>query len=129
MTAAINSRRVLVVDDSPLVLELARLALAGAGWDVECCDSGERAVGRGAAEPPDAVLLDVEMPGMDGPATLAALRADPVSARVPVLFLTGHDDPARRERLAALDVQGVLAKPFDVTGLPAEIAEALGWER
>jgi len=120
--------RILVVDDSELVHELARMALAdGPGWDVRCVASGAEAVAAASSLPPDAVLLDVEMPDMDGPATVAALRAQPATADTPILFLTGHDDPAQRARLHQLDVAGVLSKPFDVAALPGQVAEALGW--
>jgi CheY-like chemotaxis protein len=122
--------RILVVDDSKLVHELARVALeAHDGWEVRCTASGAEAVALAAAEPPDAILLDVEMPGMDGPATVAALRARPASANIPIVFLTGHDDPAERSRLAALAVDGVLSKPFDLAALAGDVADALGWSR
>ena len=66
---------------------------------------------------------------MDGPATLAALRAEPATARTPVVFLTAHDDPDVLARLRAHDVAGVLAKPFDVSELGDQLAELLGWPR
>lgn len=100
-----------------------------AGWEVQCATSGAEAVAAAPSLAPDAVLLDVEMPDMDGPATVAALRAQPATARTPILFLTGHDDPAERARLAALDVVGVLSKPFDFAELPGQVADALGWTR
>jgi CheY-like chemotaxis protein len=122
--------RILVVDDSELVQELARIALADeAGWDVHCVASGSAAVREAASLRPDAVLLDVEMPEMDGRETVAALRGQEATEQTPVLFLTGHDDPAERARLAALDVAGVLSKPFDVTELAGQVAGVLGWPR
>ena len=106
------------------------MALAdGAGWEVRCVPSGAAAIAATAASAPDAVLLDVEMPDMDGPATVAALRAQPTTAQTPILFLTGHEDPAERARLATLDVVGVLSKPFDFAELPGQVADALGWAR
>lgn len=98
-----------------------------AGWEVACASSGEAAVALAAAQPPDAVLLDVEMPGLDGPATVAALRAQPLVAHTPIVFLTAHDDERELERLRALDVAGVLAKPFDVDALGDQLAATLGW--
>jgi CheY-like chemotaxis protein len=122
--------RILVVDDSKLVHELARMALEGQdGWEVRCTASGSDAVALAASEQPDAILLDVEMPEMDGPATVAALRADPVGARTPIVFLTAHDAPEELARLRALDVAGVLAKPFDVRALGGQLADLLGWSR
>jgi CheY-like chemotaxis protein len=120
--------RILVVDDSKLVHELVRMALEGqAGWEIRCAASGAEAIALAAADPPDAVLLDVEMPELDGPATLAALRRDPACARVPVLFLTAHEDPAELAALRALGAAGVLAKPFQLEALAGQVAGALGW--
>ncbi len=119
--------RILVVDDSKLVHELARMALETvAGWTVIPAESGVDALALDAAEHPDAVLLDVEMPEMDGPATVAALRASSRPS-APIVLLTGHEDPQELARLAALDVAGVLAKPFDVEQLARQIADLLGW--
>jgi CheY-like chemotaxis protein len=122
--------RILVVDDSELVQELARMALEShAGWEVRCATSGADALSLAASEPPDAVLLDVEMPDMDGPQTVAALRGEPRCAHTPIVFLTGHDDPQELARLRALDVAGVLAKPFEVSSLAGQLAQTLGWPR
>jgi two-component system, OmpR family, alkaline phosphatase synthesis response regulator PhoP len=122
--------RILVVDDSKLVHELARMALEGqADWEVRCTASGAEAVALAAGEPPDAILLDVEMPEMNGPATVAALRAQPATAQTSVVFLTAHDDADELARLRALDVAGVLAKPFDVNTLGHQLADVLGWPR
>ena len=125
-----SRRRILLVDDSPLVHEFARVALESvAGWELTCVLSGEEALEHAAGEPLDAVLVDVEMPGMDGPATVAALSDAPATRGVPKVFLTGHDDPAMHARLSGLGVAGILAKPFDIAGLGDELARMLGWER
>ncbi len=123
--------RILVVDDSKLVHELVHLALeARPDWEVLTTDSGVEALERVTREQPDALLLDVEMPQLDGPATLAALRTrDGAVADTPVVFLTGHQDPSERARLQALDVAGVIAKPFELDRLADQLAELLGWER
>jgi len=122
-------RRILLVDDSPLVHELARVALESvSGWELTCVLSGAEALEHRTDEPLDAVLVDVEMPGMDGPETVAALSAAPATSSVPKVFLTGHDDPATRARLSGLGVAGILAKPFDVAGLGDELARMLGWK-
>jgi CheY-like chemotaxis protein len=112
------------------VHELARMALEGhAGWEVRCTASGAEAVALAAAERPDAILRDVVMPQLDGPATVRALRADPAAADVPVVFLTAHDDPDELARLRALGVAGVLAKPFALDALADQLADTLGWTR
>ncbi len=91
--------RVLVIDDSELVREAAAIALELAGWDAVTVPDGEAGVQAAATQVPDGVLLDVEMPGIDGVETLRRLRADPRTARVPVAFLTpGARTPATARR-------------------------------
>ncbi|MCU1372755.1 MAG: response regulator receiver protein, partial [Actinomycetia bacterium] len=79
------------------------------------------------AEQPDAIILDVMMPGMDGPATLAELRADPATADIPVVFLTAKVQSIERRRLEELGAAGVVAKPFDPMTLAGELSAAFGW--
>jgi CheY-like chemotaxis protein len=75
--------------------------------------------------PFDVVLLDVMMPGLDGPATLRRLRDGPLAAAVPVIFLTAKAAAADRERLCAIGAAGVIAKPFDPMALPGELERIL----
>jgi len=75
----------------------------------------------------DAILLDVMMPGLDGPTTVGRLQADPQTRDIPVILLTAKVQPADRERFEALGVAAVLAKPFDPMTLPGQISDALGW--
>jgi len=122
--------RILAVDDSKVVHELVRYALETvAGWEVVAAESGAAALALDQTGRFDAILLDVEMPEMDGPATAAALRARDPSHGTPIVFLTGHDDPAEQARLQASGVAGVVAKPFDSTQLADQLAELLGWAR
>ena len=118
------SRRVLVIDDSDLIRQVATLALGRAGWETLTAAGGEEGVRTAAEQQPDAILLDVVMEGLDGPATLARLRSDEATATTPVLFLTAKDE----EGLDTTDVQGVIAKPFDLGSLAGEVSAALGWE-
>jgi CheY-like chemotaxis protein len=76
---------------------------------------------------PDAILLDVMMPDMDGPSTLQLLRSNPSISEIPVIFLTAKVQGTDRKRFAELGVAAVLAKPFDPMLLCSQIAEALGW--
>ena len=122
------SHRVLVVDDEEDIRAIARLALERvAGWQVRTASSGKEALKAVAADPPDAVLLDVQMPDLDGPTTVQLLRADPRLPRVRVLLLTAKVQRADRQRFASLDIDGVIAKPFDPMTLHFQIAEELGW--
>src|SRR3954451_1804565 len=97
------SRRILVIDDSELVREAATVALGLAGWDVDAQPGGEEGVAAARSAPPDAILLDVMMPGLDGPATLERLRTGEATRAVPVAFLTARgEEPGERDALLAL---------------------------
>jgi CheY-like chemotaxis protein len=122
------SHRILLVDDEDDIRLIASAALERlAGWSVTSAGSGEEAVERARVDQPEAVVLDVMMPGMDGPATLAALRADPGTASIPVVFLTAKVQPGERRRLEELGAAGVVAKPFNPMALADELAALLDW--
>lgn len=122
------SRVVLLVDDEPDVRAVARLSLEHVGgWRVVEADSGPGGVALAQQESPDAILLDVMMPGTDGPATFQLLQQDPRTAGIPVVLLTARVDRDERQSWLATGVVGVLAKPFDPMQLPAELAGILGW--
>jgi CheY-like chemotaxis protein len=118
------SRRILVVDDDAMLREVAQTALElVGGWQVSTAQSGAQAQQRALADRPDAILLDVMMPGLDGPATANALRADPATRDIPIIFLTAEDHGSWRP----LRLAGVIPKPFDPMTLAADISAMLGW--
>jgi CheY-like chemotaxis protein len=118
--------RVLVVDDEGDVRRITRLSLARVGkMDVSDAESGPEAVQKAVLEQPDAILLDVMMPSMDGPATLAALRGRPETAEIPVIFVTAKVMASELERLRGLGAVGVLTKPFDPMTLASEVRAML----
>jgi CheY-like chemotaxis protein len=122
------TRRVLVVDDDSHIREVAGLALeAVAGWQVLPAGSGLEAVDVAGREHPDAVLLDVMMPGMDGLTTLEHLRREPATRSIPVIFLTAKTLPADHSTWSKLECAGIIAKPFDPMTLAAQMSELLGW--
>lgn len=122
------TRRILVVDDDEDVRRLAVMSLTRVGgFDVRSVGSGAECLEELARERPDAVVLDVMMPVMDGPATLAAIRDSAAVYDLPVVFLTAGIVAADMDRLRSLPVAGVLHKPFDPLTLPSELAELLGW--
>lgn len=124
------SRRVLVVDDDEAVREVLRTGLEVlAGWKVNVAAGGAEAVALCRSDPPDAILLDVMMPTMDGPTTFAQLQEDPRTRSIPVILLTAKVQPAERRRYEDLAVAGMLAKPFDPLVLPDQVADILGWRR
>lgn len=122
------TRTILVVDDDADVRRLLTMSLSRVGGhDVRAVDSGASCLEAIRADPPDAIVLDVNMPGLDGPETLERIRTDPRSLAIPVVFLTAGVADADVDRLRALEVSGVLRKPFDPIALPAELAQLLGW--
>ena len=123
-------RRVLIVDDEDSIREIARISMeAVGGHEVTTASSGLEALDRAATDPPDAVLLDVMMPGLDGPSTLTRLQADARMRQIRVVLLTAKVQPAEVVRFHQMaGVAGVIAKPFDPMRLPGQVAEILGWD-
>jgi CheY-like chemotaxis protein len=118
--------KILVIDDENDIRRIARLGLERVGrMEVVDAASGAEGVDKARTEKPDAVLLDVMMPGQDGPATLQALRTDPATAAIPVIFLTAKALVSEVDRLRALGAAGVLTKPFDVMTLAAQVRALL----
>ncbi len=106
--------KILYVEDEADIRTVAQLALeAVAGFTLMPCAGGEEAVRNGLGFDPDLILLDVMMPGMDGPSTLAALRALPPLKDVPVIFMTAKVQPTEIQRYRELGALDVIAKPFD----------------
>lgn len=122
-------RRILVVDDDDSIREIATVTLdVVAGWDVLTASSGTEALKHAGAGQPEAILLDVMMPGLDGPGTVEQLQADESTRHIPVILLTAKVQPSERERFAGLPgVYGVIAKPFDPMMLADEMSQLLGW--
>lgn len=119
--------RVLVVDDDEDNTAVLTLALSTFhGWNVQGVNSGAQALRICRSGEVDALVLDVEMPVLDGPRVLVALRADPRTVNLPVIFVTACPEPALLARLHALDVLAVLAKPFDLERIGATLASIPG---
>jgi CheY-like chemotaxis protein len=122
-------KRILIVDDENDIREVAQVSLELVGdFEVIAAASGPEGVESARSRPPDAILLDVSMPGMDGPATLAALHADPSTRAIPVVFLTARTQSAERASLMELGVAGLITKPFDPLKLAGQLSAALGWD-
>lgn len=118
--------KILVIDDEEDIRRITRLSLTKVGkMEVVDASGGPEGVRKAATERPDAILLDVMMPGLDGPATLSALRSNPATAEIPVVFLTAKAMASEVERLKGLGVRGVLTKPFDPMSLPVELRACL----
>ena len=118
--------KVLVVDDEEDIRQIASLSLTRlGGMDVLNAASGSEGVTEAETGHPDVILLDVMMPGMDGPATFAALRRNPRTAAIPVIFLTAATTPDDLARLRGLGAAAVLPKPFDPVELPQLVRSVL----
>jgi len=114
--------RILYVEDEEDIRSVAQLALESVGgFTLKSCASGEEALREAEAFAPDLILLDVMMPGMDGPSTLRALREIPALADVPVAFMTAKVQPAEIAYFKSLGARKVIAKPFD----PMTLAETV----
>ena len=125
----IQMHRILIIDDEDDIREVAALSLETvAWWEVMVANSGAQGLVRASAYQPDAILLDVMMPGMDGPTTFRELRKNPATAHIPVLLLTAKVQASDQRRFADLGVEAVLVKPFDPLTLAEQVAEVLGWK-
>src|SRR5712671_4895262 len=115
-----GSIRILHVDDEPDIREVVQVSLGlDPDFSVRSCASGRDALAVTADWSPDLVLLDVMMPDMDGPTTLAHLRERPATVEVPIVFMTARAQSSDIEHFMSLGAAGVIAKPFDPMTLPS----------
>jgi CheY-like chemotaxis protein len=118
-------RRALVVDDASDIRLLLRSVLRGRGFDVDEAANGVEALDLLASgERPDVIVLDVQMPQLDGWDTLVAIRGDPSTSEVPVILCTVRSQPADAERAWLLGCDGFVAKPFAVDDLVRRVEDA-----
>ena len=122
-----TAKRILLIDDEASILAVARIGLKRAGWSVSTAASGKEGIAKAVTEQPDAIVLDVMMPEMDGLATLKQLQNNSQVKDIPVIFLTAKVQKADRRRFYASGIQGFITKPFDPTTLSSQISGFLGW--
>lgn len=121
-------KHILIIDNEPYIQEVAQICLETvAGWQVSAASSGQEGLVKAATEQPDAILLDVMMPDMDGPTTFQHLQANPATQQIPVILLTAKVQASDRQRYEAIGMRAVIAKPFEPLQLAAQISQALGW--
>jgi CheY-like chemotaxis protein len=117
--------KILYVEDDPDIRTVATLALeAVGGFVLRVCASGNEAIEAAPGFRPDLLLIDVMMPGLDGPSTLAALRELPETASTPAVFMTAKVQPSEVARYREIGVADVIAKPFDPMTLADAVREA-----
>ncbi|MGG6265976.1 response regulator [Leptolyngbya sp. AN03gr2] len=123
-----TTHSILIVDDEYDIRAVAELALkAVGGWQVITAASGSEGLIKAEQNSPDAILLDVMMPEMDGIAVLQALQANPITRSIPVIFLTAKVQASDQKRFQELGVKGVITKPFKAMKLPNQMSQILGW--
>ncbi len=119
--------KLLYVDDEEDIREIAEFSLEDEGFELLLCASGQEALDRITEFKPDLILLDVMMPGLDGPSTLKQLRQLPSFEHTPVIFFTAKVQPKEIEHFKSLGAVDVIAKPFDSMQLPHQIRSI--WEQ
>ena len=117
-------KKILYAEDDPDIQVIAKMALETVGGFELCvCNSGSEAVENAVGFAPDLILLDVMMPGMDGPTAMQEIQKDPALAGIPVVFMTAKVMPSDIAGYKALGATDVISKPFDPMALPEQIRE------
>ena len=123
-----TTKRILIIDDEETIQTVVHFGLRmAAGWEVLTASSGPQGIHTAQTELPDAILLDVMMPEMDGIATFKALQSTPETEKIPVILLTAKAQAAEKRQFNQLGVSGVITKPFNSLDLPEKITRILHW--
>jgi len=121
-------KQVLIIDDEGDIREVAGMSLQlTEGWTVMTANGGAAGMEMALSTPPDAILLDVMMPDMDGPSTLRNLQQQSGTKSIPVIFLTAKVQAVDRQKYMQLGVRGIISKPFDPLTLGQQIKDVLSW--
>ncbi len=124
-----NNKHILLIDDEETIQEVVQLGIEiEFGWQVSLASSGSEGIALAQGQQPDAILLDVMMPDMDGMSTLLKLKANPKTQSIPVIFLTAKLQAMDKNQFLQIGVAGVITKPFNSMTLASQIARILEWE-
>ena len=124
-----TTKRVLIVDDDIGIRRIVELSLNSiAKWDVLSASSGAEGVAIAQTELPDAILLDVMMPGMNGIETFAAMQANPSTKPIPIILLTAKTKISEQQLFNNIAIAGVITKPFKAPQLVDQIRSILNWK-
>jgi CheY-like chemotaxis protein len=123
------TKRILVIDDEDGIREIIQICLeAAAGWEVVTAASGSEGLADAQTTQPDAILLDVMMPDMDGPTTFRLLQANVMTRHIPTILLTAKAKISEQQQFIDLGVTGVITKPFKAQDLVNQIRKILKWQ-
>jgi len=122
------TKRILVIDDEDGIREIIQISLeVAAGWEVLTASSGNEGLVTANIEQPDAILLDVMMPDMDGPTTFRQLQGNAATQGIPTILLTAKAKISEQQQFIDLGVAGVITKPFKAIDLVTTICKILSW--
>ncbi|MEL6815745.1 MAG: response regulator [Cyanobacteria bacterium J06598_3] len=122
------TKRILIVDDEASIQKVVGLSLKlEASWESLTASSGHEGIAQAETHHPDAILLDVMMPELDGISTFEALSANPKTQSIPVILLTAKTGTAEKRLFQSIGVAGVITKPFNPLTLASEMAKLLDW--
>jgi CheY-like chemotaxis protein len=125
-----TTKKVLIVEDEDGLRQIIQFSLeAVAGWEVLTAASGREGLEKAKAEKPDAILLDVMMPEMDGDETFRHLQASAPTKDIPTIFLTSKASKSEQQELLNLGVAGAIAKPIKPRDLVEKICKILHWQQ
>lgn len=120
-------QRIICIDDEDDILQVACMCLETVGgYEVTPCHSGEEGIKKALEIVPDLIMIDVMMPGLDGPATLEKMRMHDTLDRIPIIFMTARVQPAEVEEYLQNGATSVVAKPFDPMTLAKEVQAIWG---
>ncbi|TAF10558.1 MAG: response regulator [Nostocales cyanobacterium] len=123
-----GNKRVLIIDDEPGIRQIVQISLkAIAGWEVLLASSGKEGIIMAIAELPDAILLDLMMPEMDGIATFEQMQTNPVLQSIPTILLTAKARTIEQHPFTELPITGVITKPFKAPDLVKQMRSLLNW--
>jgi CheY-like chemotaxis protein len=123
------TQSILVIDDDNGIREIIQFSIeAVTSWKVVAAASGSEGIALAEIEQPDAILLDLMMPDMDGVTTFQHLQANPTTKNIPTVLLTAKAIAKEEQHLHDLGIAGAIAKPFKADRLAKQICEILGWQ-
>lgn len=121
-----TTKRILIIDDEADIREATQICLEVTGeWQVLTASSGNEGLMKAAVEKPDAILLDIMMPGMDGLTTFQSLQENPETRNIPIILLTAKAQSSEQREFSQLKVAAIITKPYDPFSLSSQLASAL----